>query len=437
MARRPSIAILAAALVMLGGAGALYAQLESGERGILPIDSSGTLEITGIRVDVGGKDAHSARLAGWRVAQREGFRALWAKTHSRPVSEAPTPSDGILDNMVSSIIVEREQIGPNRYIAQLGILFDRARAGELLGFTGEQRRSAPMLLVPVMVSGGTAVSVEVRNPWQRAWAQFRTSQSPIDYVRVSGLGIDPLLVNAAQTKRPGRGWWRNLIDLYGAADILMAEVLVDRLYPGGPAVARFIARHGPDGKILGGFTLTAKDSASLPAMMSQGVQRMDALFAEALAAGLLIRDPTLNIPEPPPPPEEIIEQAPAPSQTTQAERSWEYQVQIVSPDVNVYNFAMAHLRTLPGVEQVNPVRIAPGGVSYVHITYRGNLDVLGAGLAARGWNVERTGWVLRMSSQGAQPPPVPTPAPAAPPQQPQPAPVPTQPQPPPGQGQPQ
>ena len=31
----------------------------------------------------------------------------------------------------------------------------------------------------------------------RAWAQFRTSQSPIDYVRVSGMGVDPMLVNAA------------------------------------------------------------------------------------------------------------------------------------------------------------------------------------------------------------------------------------------------
>ena len=89
-----------------------------------------------------------------------------------------------------------------------------------------------MLLIPITVTGGTATSVELRNPWQRAWAQFRTSQSPIDYVRVSGMGVDPLLVNAAQTKRPGRGWWRNIVDLYGAADILVAEVQLQRLYPG-------------------------------------------------------------------------------------------------------------------------------------------------------------------------------------------------------------
>ncbi len=134
--RRPAVLLAAALLALAGLGGALVAQMESGERGILPIDSSGTLEITGIQVDVGGKDADSARYAGWRIAQREGFKALWAKTNKRPISEAPNLSDSTLDGLVSSIVVEREQIGPNRYIATLGVLFDRARAGELLGVAG-------------------------------------------------------------------------------------------------------------------------------------------------------------------------------------------------------------------------------------------------------------------------------------------------------------
>ena len=78
MLRRPIVALLLMLLAAVGISGAVYAQLETGDRGILPIDSSGTLEITGIHVDVGGKDAASARFAGWRVAQREGFKALWA-----------------------------------------------------------------------------------------------------------------------------------------------------------------------------------------------------------------------------------------------------------------------------------------------------------------------------------------------------------------------
>ena len=416
MLRRPLFISLIVA-VTLGISGVIYAQLETSDRGILPIDSSGTLEITGIHVDVGGEDSQSARYAGWRIAQRQGFRALWAKMHNVPINQAPNLPDGTLDQIVSSITVQREQIGPNRYIADLGVLFDRARAAEFLGVEGgEVRRSVPMLLVPVMISGGTATTVELRNAWQRAWAQFRTSQSPIDYVRVSGLGADPLLVNAAQTARPGRGWWRNLIDTYGAADILVAEVQLQRLYPGGPARARFIARHGPDNQIVGGFELTAPNSDAVPAMMAQGVQRMDQLFANALAAGALSRDPSLNQPPPPPLPELPVEKPVAKPVTGAANA---FQIQVSGGDVNVYNFAMAHLRTLAGIVSATPQQINPKGTSYILVSYRGDISQLAAALSARGWSVETSGTVVKIRSSSDKPPALPPPPPVQP--QPQPA----------------
>jgi hypothetical protein len=429
MHRRRFAAIFFVLCAVLGISAGVYAQLESADRGILPIDSSGTLEITGIHVDVGGPNAESARYAGWRIAQREGFRQLWAKMHKLPVSQAPTLSDSVLDGLVSSIIVEREQIGPNRYIADLGVLFDRARSAQLLGVGGEGRRSHPMLLIPIMVNGGTATSVELKNPWQRAWAQFRTSNSAIDYVRVSGLGVDPMLINAAQTQRPGRGWWRNIIDLYGAADILVAEVSLQRAFPGGPARARFIARHGPDNEIIGGFTLTAPNSEAIPAMMAQGVQRMDQLFQTALAVGRLQRDATLNIPEPPPLPE--VEETPDDKQQGPTEKGWAYQVQIVSPDPQTYNFAVAHIRTLANVDQAQVMGVNIGGISYVHVTYRGDLAGLAAALAGRGWTVENLGGVIRISGN-AGPPPRPAPPTPAPTQQPPAQAAPAQPSTPPG-----
>ena len=418
----PLLLLLAAA----GLSAVVYAQLETGDRGILPLDSSGTLEIGGIHVDVGGADSMSARYAGWRVAQRLGFRKLWAKVHNAPINQAPNLPDGTLDQIVTSINVEREEIGPRRYIADLGIQFDRARAAPFLGVEGGQvQRSSPMLLFPVTVTGGTETSVEVRNLWQRAWAQYRTSQSPIDYVRVSGMGVDPLLINASQTHRPGRGWWRALLDLYGASDILIAEVQLQRSYPGGPARARFIARHGPDNEIVGGFTLTAPNSEAVPAMMARGVARMDALVAQALDAGRLERDTSLNLPPPP-----VIELPPQVAPVIKpVTASNAYQVQVTGKDVNVYNFAMAHLRTMAGVDSATPQQINPGGTSYVLVTYRGDISQLAAALSARGWVVDYSGTVIRIRSSSDRPPalpppPVPVapaPQPAQPPQaQPQP-----------------
>lgn len=412
MLRRPILLSLLV-IALLGVSGAIYAQLETADRGILPLDTSNTLDIGGIHVDVAAADAQSARYAGWRMAQRQGFKALWAKMHNAPISQAPSLPDGTLDQIVSSINVEREQIGPRRYIADLGVLFDRARAAQFLGVEGGKvERSAPMLLIPVTVSGGTATSVELRNAWQRAWAQFRAAQSPIDYVRVSGMGSDPLLVNAAQAKRPGRGWWRNLLEMYGATDILIAEVQLQRLYPGGPARGRFIARHGPDDEIIGGFTLTAPNSDGIATMMAEGARRIDALYAQALAAGRLSRDPSLDLPPPPILPQLTEARPIAPAKLVNS-----FQVQVTGNNVTVYNFAMAHLRTMAGVESASPQQINPSGTSYILVTYKGDISQLAAALSSRGWVVDFAGTVVRMRSNSEKPPALPPP-PVQPPQAP-------------------
>ena len=400
-------------LAVAGLGGVVYAQLESNDRGILPLATSDTVEIDGIHVDVGGSDATTARLAGWRIAQREGFKALWAKMHNAPASQAPVMPDQTLDQIVSSINVEREQIGPSRYIADLGIQFDRSRAAQFLGVEGgESQRSVPMLLIPVTVSAGTATSVELSNAWQRAWAQFHTAQSPIDYIRVSGMGADPLLINASQAGRPGRGWWRNLLTMYGASDVLIAQVQLQRLYPGGPAVARFIARHGPDNAIVGGFTLTAQNSDGIAAMMEKGAQRIDALFAGALAAGQLTRDSSLDLPPPPVLPQAPVQNKPAaPTSTVNS-----FQVQITGKSVIFYNFAMAHLHTLQGVQSATPQQINPGGTSYILVSFKGSLAQLAAGLSGRGWTVDiASGSVVKIHSESEKPPAIPVAPPATPP----------------------
>ncbi|MDB5692286.1 MAG: heavy-metal-associated protein, partial [Alphaproteobacteria bacterium] len=153
--RFPSIVTALVALCLLGVAVAVYAQLEGADRGIAPIDSASTFEVTGIDVDVTAADGQKAREEGWREAQEKGWRALWAKTNGRPLGEAPALNDAALNAMVAGIVVEQEQIGPKRYIATLGVLFDRARTGALLGVGGIVHRSAPMLVVPVLQTGSS------------------------------------------------------------------------------------------------------------------------------------------------------------------------------------------------------------------------------------------------------------------------------------------
>ena len=398
------LAIPLAGALAVAGAGLVYAQLDGADRGIPPIDSTSNFEVGGINVDVSAETAERARVEGWRRAQAEGWKQLWAETTRRPASQAPRLSDSVLNSIVSGIVIEQEQISPNRYIARLGVLFDRARTGQMLGVQGLVRRSAPVLVIPVMTTGATPYSFEYRNEWQRAWAQFRTAGSPIDYVRTSGSGIDPLLLNMAQARRRGRGWWRMILDQYGAADIVVAEVQLRRLHPGGPALGLFTARFGPDGQVLGRFQLTAADSAQLPRMLDEGVRRMDAIYTRALDAGLLQPDPSLVIIAP-----EVVEeieettldyefpdadQTPAPD----GRQAQPFNIQVETPDPDAVQRAELSVSRVNGVTSAITTSLALGGTSVMRVTYVGDAAALQSALQAQGWRVEVVGGsTLRIS----------------------------------------
>jgi hypothetical protein len=401
----PVLLFLALSLPAIGGA--VYAQLEGADRGMPPVDSASTFEIGGIQVDVAADTGEKARFEGWRQAQAKGWKALWAKTHGRPTGEAPGLSDSALDSMVSGIVVEQEQIGPKRYIATLGILFDRARTGQLLGVSGSVRRSAPMLVIPVMLTGSSFQSFESRNEWQKAWARFRTGGSPVDYVRPVGSGVDPLLLNATQAHRPGRGWWRMLLDQYGAADVIVPEVHLQRLFPGGPATATFTARHGPDNRSLGTFTLRVGNSAAIPAMLDEGIRRLDAIYAQALGAGLMTPDPSLIVEAPPPIEalEEPVEEGPAlpldlGSAGAPAAAMTSFNLQVDTPTVDSVGSAELSVSRIGGVASAITTSLALGGTSVMRVTYMGDAQSFQAALQARGWTVRGSGTNLRISRGG-------------------------------------
>jgi hypothetical protein len=283
------IAAIGAPLALVGG-GIVVAQIEGPKRGIAPIASAGDFEVTGVSVNVVGDNAFEARKKGWEQAQRIAWAALWRKTHNEVGAGL---SDSTLDGITAAIVVEQEQIGPRRYVAKLGVLFDRARAGQLLGVSGVARRSAPLMLLPVTYSAGAPTVFEQRTSWQRSWTKFRTADSTIDYVRPSGAGGESLLLNAGQPERRSRIWWRTILDQFGAADVIIPIARIERQWPGGPVIGRFSARYGPDNKFLGAFTLRTTSSAGIPAMMDQAVMRMDQLFQSALASGRLRADASL------------------------------------------------------------------------------------------------------------------------------------------------
>lgn len=402
-----------AALVVAGiTAVRLTAQVE-GDRGITPLATSADIEVSGIDVDVTGKNGAEARLEGWKEAEK----LAWKK-----VGGPDMPIESI-DAMVASVVIEHEQVGPRRYKARLGVIFDKGKASQLIGVGGVAIRSAPLLTIPVLYQGGVAQVYEVRGPWQRAWAEYQDSQSPIQYVRPSGSGGESLIVTAGQTTRRSRLWWRTILDQFAASDVLMPVARLERQWPGGPVHGLFTARYGPDSKFLGSFELNASSEQDVPAMMDEAVRRMDGLYRDALAQGLLTPDPTLNssrvaldrafaelrkklLPEagstaenpsdlpatnaPQASPSIAIEDAVAMPET-------QVSVQFPSPDAAAVDSALAAVRGASGVSGAATVSLAIGGTSVLRVVVAGGADRLAAGLRAQGWKVSGAGGTLRIS----------------------------------------
>jgi hypothetical protein len=263
-----------------------------------------------------------------------------------------------------------------------------------------------MVVLPIEWTGGVGEAFEQDTAWRQAWARFRTGNSAVDYVRPTGSGPDSLLLNAGQAGRPGRGWWKAVLDQYGASDVLIPVVRLARQYPGGPVIGHFEARYGPDNRLAGSATLRVANADGIDALLDAGVQRLDAIYQDALKGGLLRSDPGLayrpvSAPTPTP-----IDLDALPDLTTQAAvHGNAIEVQFDTPDAAAVNAGETALRAIPGVGSAATTSLAMGGVSVMRVTYAGDQGALAAQLQARGWQVQSGPGVLRIVRRAAAPPP--------------------------------
>ena len=241
-----------------------------------------------------------------------------------------------------------------------------------------------------------------------------------------------LLVTYGQIGRRSRVWWRNVLDQFGAADVLTPVARLQYSYPGGPVEGTFTARYGPDNTYLGSFTMTAETPEQLPAMLDRAVVRFDSLFTRALADGKLRPDPTLNLgsPESDPAIQRLIElgraliaqdranreQATqrgsneeatsesgdaitaAPIRTPPPEGSVAlYTVQVETPDAASFDSALAGIRGANGVRSTGVRSTAIGGTTVVTVSFGGSIGELADALRARGFTVQQGSNALSIS----------------------------------------
>jgi hypothetical protein len=278
----------------------------------------------------------------------------------------------------------------------------------------------------VLISGGTQTMFEVRNPWQRAWAERQMGASAIDYVRPVGAGGESLLLTYGQTTRRSRAWWTGILDQFGAADVLIPIAKLSYSYPGGPVEGHFTARYGPDSKYLGEFKLRVQSPDQLPQMLNQAVQRFDELYTRALADGALRPDPTLRLEdiqltpevrglieaarraeeveagasETVPDESALVPNGAATTQQPAAEAAATvntFTVQVATPDAAAFDAALSAVRGTAGVRGASVSSTAIGGISVLRVNYTGEIGDLAGALRARGWQVTQGNGALGIS----------------------------------------
>jgi hypothetical protein len=208
-------------------------------------------------------------------------------------------------------------------------------------------------------------------------------------------------MNVGQAARPGRGWWRTIIEQYGAYDVLIPTVRLYRQWPGGPVVGAFQARHGPDNELIGSFSLRVGNASGLPQLLDAGVQRIDAIYQRALREGRLRPDPSLS-----PPPEPVVAPTPTPTSTgvldgivaslgPVATAGSTITVQYDTPGSSSVANTEALIRGIPGVRSAGTTSLALGGVSLMRVVVE-DPTLFAAALQSRGYQVIGSGTTLRI-----------------------------------------
>lgn len=405
---------LAAALVLAGAGAPLWAQAglkaadskpkaKSADPSVpTAIGGGGGLVIGGVAVDVGGKTAIDARLNGWREAQRLAWPALWSRMSGLAASTAPRLPDSALDSMVSAIEVEREQIGPDRYVARLAVVFDRVRASSYLGNYAALSSSPPFLVIPVLQDAGTRMAHEAQSPWLAAWARLRAGETPIDYVRIQPTPGDAILLNAWQSERRHIFLWRALIDRYQVADVVIPELILERRFAGGPVSGLLIVRFGPGGRELGRVRLTNR-GGDVAGLMDTAVREADRMYVTALRAGNLLPDPTLIPPEVP---ATAVEDT-GPEIGGGYEGAGGFAVRVATPDDATLQAIQSLIAGTPGVAGVRLQSLVLGGESVLEIVADVPRAELRYALDLRGLRLENGVIRRKVATDPALAPPAP------------------------------
>jgi hypothetical protein len=241
-------------------------------------EDTGMIAVRGIDVDVTAGNAVDAREKAVLQGQRKGLRqALLMLAPSANVDQMPPLSDSQITDLVADYDVESEQTSTVRYSGKLTFRYRLDGLTALLqqnGIGAATTPSPPVLLLPVMVSGGKNILWEDGNAWRAAWASHPPSTGLVPIMLPKGDAADTAAITADQAASGDMTKIQALAAHYGVGDVAVAILRSD---PASQALAINVVRYsiaGPSGGFQDQLTPPAGSTTTPDTLYAAAIDRI-------------------------------------------------------------------------------------------------------------------------------------------------------------------
>jgi hypothetical protein len=262
------ISCLILALLALG-AGRVFAQ--SG-------NDSDLYAIGDVAVDITADSAAHARDQAVAEAQHSALKQLLDRLSADPNLAAKADDDTVA-TLVQNFEVENERSSAVRYIGTFTVQFRPAAVREWLSQNNahfEETRSKPVVVLPILNTGGHPVLWEQPTKWQDAWQSAHGGGLVPVIVPTGGLE-DIAAISTDEALGGNADALKALIDKYQADGAVVAELDSDPAAPGNE-LRIDVFRYDGDGKALGQpvhLSLPgASDKAAVDAALAEAVREV-------------------------------------------------------------------------------------------------------------------------------------------------------------------
>ncbi|HEX3970664.1 MAG TPA: DUF2066 domain-containing protein [Stellaceae bacterium] len=228
-----------------------------------------------VPVDATAASATAARDTARLDGQRRAFAALLDRlTLAKDRGRLPAASDTTLNQVVIGFEVANERRSNVRYLADYTFHFRPDAVEQLLrdrGVPFAETASKPVVVLPVLETGGKPMLWDDPNPWREAWANAKPPQGLVPMRVPIGEVEDVSAIDGATADAGNDAKLQAISANYDHADVLVTRATI---HPGGTAVdvstTRFIPS-SPGGEQSWVASYTANEGESQGGLLARAI----------------------------------------------------------------------------------------------------------------------------------------------------------------------